>query len=63
MEVLTGGVSFIVDIGMWDGVFRLKIDSSTSAITYDVSFRNMVADATLSKYTVVLLDQVVLLLV
>ena len=45
---------FDVNIGMWDGVFRLKLGSWTSAIAHIVSFRNMEADATLSKYAVVL---------
>ena len=45
---------FVVNIGMWDGVFRLKLGSWTSAVAHIALFRNMEADASLSKYAVVL---------
>ena len=44
----------VVNMGMCDGVFRLKFGSWTSAIAHTASFLNMVADAALSKYAVVL---------
>ena len=45
---------FVVNIGMCDGVFRLKLGSWTLTTSHIVSFRNMEADAALSKYAVVL---------
>ena len=45
---------FVVNIGMWDGVLRLKFGSCILAVVLAVSFLNMVADAALSKYAVVL---------
>ena len=45
---------FVVNSGMLDGVFRLKLGSWTLTTSHIVSFRNMEADAALSKYAVVL---------
>ena len=44
------GFVVIVNIGMWGGVFRLKLGSWTSAVAHIATFYNMEADAALSKY-------------
>ena len=43
----------VVNIGTWDGVLRLKFRSCTFAIAHAAPFRNIEADAALSKYAVV----------
>ena len=45
-----------MNFGTWDGVFRLKLGSWTSAIAHIVSFHNMEADTALSKYALVLCE-------
>ena len=51
---------FVVNIDIYDGVFRLTLGSLTPVIVYAASFRNIKADAALSKSTIVFVGRVVL---